>query len=149
MLGVTFADGSTLSLTANSRLMVNEFVYDSNGSANSEIINLVQGSLSFISGEVAHSGGNMKIATPVATMGIRGTVGGVTQASDGTVSFFVVESATGAVVTDAAGARAVSGRAGRPADSRTARRAFGRCCRGNPKVAAGIGGRTSPSCSRS
>ena len=103
VLGVTFADGSTLSLTANSRLMVDDFVYDSNGSANSEILNLVQGSLSFISGEVAHSGGNMKITTPVATMGIRGTVGGITQASDGTVSFFVVESATGAVITDAAG----------------------------------------------
>ena len=103
VLGVTFTDGSTLSLTANSRLMVNDFVYDSNGSANSEILNLVQGSLSFISGEVAHTGGNMKITTPVATMGIRGTVGGVTEASDGTVSFFVVESATGAVLTDAAG----------------------------------------------
>jgi hypothetical protein len=103
VLGVTFADGSTLSLTANSRLMVNDFVYAANGSANSEILNLVQGSLSFISGEVAHTGGDMKITTPVATMGIRGTVGGVTEASDGTVSFFVVESATGAVVTDAAG----------------------------------------------
>jgi hypothetical protein len=103
VLGVTFVDGSTLSLTGNSRLMVDDFVYDSNGSANSEVLNLVQGSLSFISGEVAHTGGNMKITTPVATMGIRGTVGGVTQASDGTVSFFVVESATGAVVTDNAG----------------------------------------------
>ena len=103
VLGVTFLDGSTLNLTTNSRLMVNDFVYDSNGSANSEILNLVQGSLSFISGEVAHTGGNMKITTPVATMGIRGTVGGVTEASDGTVSFFVVDSATGAVVTDAAG----------------------------------------------
>jgi hypothetical protein len=103
VLGVTFADGSTLSLTANSRLMVDDFVYDSNGSANSEVLNLVQGSLSFISGEVSHSGGNMKITTPVATMGIRGTVGGITQASDGTVSFFVVESATGAVITDGAG----------------------------------------------
>ena len=103
VLGVTFTDGSTLNLTANSRLMVNDFVYDSNGSANSEVLNLVQGSLSFISGEVAHTGGNMKITTPVATMGIRGTVGGITQASDGTVSFFVVESATGAVITDGAG----------------------------------------------
>jgi hypothetical protein len=63
--GVTFNDGSTLNLTANSRLVVNEFVYDPKGSANSQLLDLVQGSLTFISGEVAHNG-NMKIGTPVA-----------------------------------------------------------------------------------
>lgn len=101
-LGVTFNDGSTLNLTANSRLVVNEFVYDPQGSANSQILDLVQGSLTFISGEVAHSG-NMKIGTPVATMGIRGTVGGVTTASDGTVSFYIVQSERGAVLMDQGG----------------------------------------------
>ncbi len=99
MLGVTFNDGSTLNLTSNSRLVVNEFVFDPHGTANSEILNLVQGSLTFISGQVAHTG-DMKIGTPVATMGIRGTVGGVTNSSDGTVHFYVSQSATGAVILD-------------------------------------------------
>ncbi len=98
-LGVTFNDGSTLNLTANARLVVNEFVYDPNGTTNSQILNLVQGSLTFISGEVAHTG-DMRIGTPVATMGIRGTVGGVTNANDGTVNFYVSQSDTGAVIYD-------------------------------------------------
>ncbi len=102
-LGVTFNDGSTLNITANSRLVVNEFIYDSKGSQNSQLLDLVQGSLTFISGEVAHSG-DMKIGTPVATMGIRGTVGGVTTANDGTVHFYVSQSATGAVILDSRGA---------------------------------------------
>jgi hypothetical protein len=101
-IGVTFNDGSTLNLTANTRLVVNEFVYDPRGSANSQLLDLVQGSLTFISGEVAHSG-NMSIGTPVATMGIRGTVGGVTTATDGTVRFYVSQSATGAVILDSQG----------------------------------------------
>lgn len=100
--GVTFNDGSTLNLTANSRLVVNEFVYDPKGSANSQLLDLVQGSLTFISGEIAHNG-DMKIGTPVATMAIRGTVGGVTNANDGTVNFYVSQSATGAVVLDSRG----------------------------------------------
>ena len=98
-LGVTFNDGSTLNLTPHARLVVNEFIYDAQGSHNSEVLNLVQGSLTFISGHIAHQG-DMKINTPVATLGIRGTVGGVAEATDGTVSFFVAESATGAVLTD-------------------------------------------------
>lgn len=101
-LGVTFNDGSTLNLTANTRMVVNEFVYNPQGSQNSQLLNLVQGSLTFISGEIAHTG-NMAISTPVATMGIRGTVGGVTTASDGTVNFYVSQSATGAVILDSRG----------------------------------------------
>lgn len=101
-MAVTFNDGSTLNLTANTRIVVSEFVYAPNGTGNSQLLDLVQGSLTFISGEVAHSG-NMSIGTPVATMGIRGTVGGVTTASDGTVQFYVSQSATGAVIINAQG----------------------------------------------
>ena len=36
---------------------------------------LVEGTFAFVAGQVAHTGSGMKIATPVATMGIRGTVG--------------------------------------------------------------------------
>ncbi|WP_200949748.1 FecR domain-containing protein, partial [Pseudolabrys sp. Root1462] len=101
-MAVTFNDGSTLNLTANTRIVVSEFVYSPNGAGNSQLLNLVQGSLTFISGEVAHSG-NMRIGTPVATMGIRGTVGGVTTANDGTVHFYVSQSATGAVIINEQG----------------------------------------------
>ena len=53
-------------------MVLNEFVYNPGGSANSALINLVQGSITFLAGEVAHTG-DMKVGTPVATMGIRGT----------------------------------------------------------------------------
>ena len=41
---------------------------------NSSVVNLIRGQLSFIAGQIAHTG-DMKVVTPVATMGIRGTVG--------------------------------------------------------------------------
>ena len=54
--------------------MLTEFVYDPNGTSNSSVVNLIRGQLSFIAGQIAHTG-DMKVQTPVATMGIRGTVG--------------------------------------------------------------------------
>ena len=72
-VGVIFGDGTTFNLTANARMVLNEFVYNpAPGSVNSALINLVQGSITFIAGEVARTG-DMKVGTPVATMGIRGT----------------------------------------------------------------------------
>ena len=47
-------------------------VYDPNGSNNSSLISLVAGTISFVAGETAKHG-DMKVDTPVATMGIRGT----------------------------------------------------------------------------
>jgi VCBS repeat-containing protein len=47
-------------------------VYDPNGSNNSSLISLVAGTISFVAGQTAKHG-DMKIDTPVATMGIRGT----------------------------------------------------------------------------
>ena len=35
----------------------------------------MEGTFAFVAGQVAHTGEGMKINTPVATMGIRGTVG--------------------------------------------------------------------------
>ena len=72
-IAVIFGDGTTFNLTANARMVLNEFVYNpAPGSANSALINLVQGSITFVAGEVAKTG-DMKIGTPTATLGIRGT----------------------------------------------------------------------------
>ena len=73
-LAVTFNDGATFDLGANARIVLTEFVYNPNGSDNSSVVSLVKGQLSFIAGQIAHTG-DMKVETPVATMGIRGTVG--------------------------------------------------------------------------
>ncbi len=71
-LGVTFVDGTVFGLSSNARMVVNELVYDPNGSNNSSLLSLVQGTISFVAGETAKHG-DMKVDTPVATMGIRGT----------------------------------------------------------------------------
>ena len=71
-LGVTFIDGTVFGLSSNAKMVLNEMVYDPNGSSNSSLISLVAGTISFVAGETAKHG-DMKIDTPVATMGIRGT----------------------------------------------------------------------------
>jgi fibronectin-binding autotransporter adhesin len=71
-LGITFIDGTVFGLSANARMVLNEMVYDPNGSSNSSLLSLVAGTITFVAGETAKHG-DMKIDTPVATMGIRGT----------------------------------------------------------------------------
>jgi len=97
-LGIIFADGTSFRVSANARMELNEFVYDPNGSANSSLINLSKGSFTFLAGAIAKSG-NMKVATPVGTMGIRGTAPHVEILEDGTVKFSTLieehKSATG------------------------------------------------------
>ena len=71
-LGITFIDGSVFGLASNAKMVLNEMIYDPNGSNNSSLISLVQGTISFVAGATAKKG-DMKVDTPVATMGIRGT----------------------------------------------------------------------------
>jgi VCBS repeat-containing protein len=71
-LGISFIDGTVFGMSSNARMVLNEMVYDPNGSNNSSLISLVAGTISFVAGETAKHG-DMKIDTPVATMGIRGT----------------------------------------------------------------------------
>src|SRR5438105_9405447 len=71
-LGITFIDGTVFGLSSNARMVLNEMVYDPNGSNNSSLLSLVAGTISFVAGETAKHG-DMKVDTPVATMGIRGT----------------------------------------------------------------------------
>ena len=85
-LGVGFADGSSFSVSANARMEVNEFVYDPHGHSNSSLMSLTKGTFTFIAGEVAHTG-NMKVNTPIGTMGIRGTAPRVEIRNDGSVRF--------------------------------------------------------------
>jgi hypothetical protein len=85
-LGIVFADGTSFSVSANARMEVNEFVYDPKGHANSSLLSLSKGTFTFIAGNVAHTG-DMKVETPLGTMGIRGTAPRVEILQDGTVRF--------------------------------------------------------------
>jgi hypothetical protein len=80
-VGIGFPDGTALELLSNTRMALNEYSYDPNGHANSALFSYVEGTFGFFAGKVAHTG-DMKIATPVATMGIRGTTGVMGQGTD-------------------------------------------------------------------
>jgi len=73
-LGVTFDDETTLSLTANAGIVVNDFVYEEGGKGNSAVFNIARGTVAFVASLVAKNG-DMTISTPTATLGIRGTTG--------------------------------------------------------------------------
>jgi hypothetical protein len=73
-LGVTFDDQTTFSLSANTRIVVNEFIYEEGGGANAATFDVAVGTAAFVASLVAKTG-DMKITTPTATLGIRGTTG--------------------------------------------------------------------------
>ena len=82
----TFTDGTAFNVSSNARMVLNEFVYDPNSKSNSTLINLTKGTFTFVAGQVAKTG-DMKVQTPVATMGIRGTTPHVEISDNGTVAF--------------------------------------------------------------
>jgi hypothetical protein len=73
-LGVTFDDQTTFSLSANTRIVIDSFVYQQGGRGNLASFNVAAGTAAFVASLVAKTG-EMKIATPEATLGIRGTTG--------------------------------------------------------------------------
>ena len=85
-LGINFTDGTSFNLSNNARMALSEFVYEPNGTSNSTLFNLSKGTFTFVAGNIAKSGA-MKVDTPVATMGIRGTTPRVEISDDGTVKF--------------------------------------------------------------
>ena len=86
LVSINFADGTSFNLSKNANMTLNEFVYDPNGKSNSTLFNLTKGTFTFVAGKIAKTG-DMKIDTPVATMGIRGTTPRVEISDDGTVRF--------------------------------------------------------------
>ena len=94
-VGISLLDGTALNLSANTRMALNEFVFDVNASTgNGGHLTLVQGAFAFVSGLVASTGG-LNIETPVANIGIRGTVGGATCTSAGRCEYYAGQEIAG------------------------------------------------------
>ena len=73
-VGLTFRDGSRISVGPNSRIVFKEFQYSPNEGKLAFLINIVKGTMHYISGVIAKlSPGSVKIETPVATIAVRGT----------------------------------------------------------------------------
>ncbi len=73
-LGITFDDETTFSLSADTRIVINNFVYQEGGGGNAASFNVAAGTAAFVASLVAKTG-DMTISTPDATLGIRGTTG--------------------------------------------------------------------------
>src|SRR5450755_3283029 len=85
-VSINFADDTSFNLSNNASMALDEFVYDPNGKSNSTLFNLTKGTFTFVAGKIAKTG-DMKIDTPVATMGIRGTTPHIEISDGGTVKF--------------------------------------------------------------
>jgi len=72
---ITFNDSTTVNITENSRLLVDDFVYDGGGKSTSKLgLRVALGTVRYTSGKIAK--GNAKgvnIRTPTATIAVRGT----------------------------------------------------------------------------
>ena len=66
-LGITFDDQTTFSLSANTRIVIDEFVYREGESGNAASFNVAAGTAAFVANLVAKSG-DMTITTPQATL---------------------------------------------------------------------------------
>lgn len=73
-LGITFIDATTFNLKANAQITIDTYVYEDGGKNNAGIFDVVKGTVAFAAASVAKTG-DMKITTPTATLGIRGTTG--------------------------------------------------------------------------
>src|SRR5581483_10397583 len=94
-LGISLLDGTALNLSADTRMALNEFIFDVNASTgNAGHLTLVQGTFAFVSGLVATTGG-LNIETPVANIGIRGTVGGAACSTSGRCEYYAGPEITG------------------------------------------------------
>src|ERR1700730_5903451 len=86
---LSLIDGTVFNMGASARMVLNELIYDANSTSNSALISLVKGTFTFVGGHVAHTG-DMKLDTPVATMGIRGTAGTTSINADATGTVYEV-----------------------------------------------------------
>lgn len=74
-LQVLLLDRTNFTVGANARLKVDRFVYDPNRSASSVGLSVTRGAFRFMSGKPLHANpGQSQINTPVASIGIRGTI---------------------------------------------------------------------------
>ncbi|MET4274854.1 hypothetical protein ABIB68_003807 [Bradyrhizobium sp. F1.2.2] len=85
-IGINFTDGTSFNLSTNARMVLDHYVYEPDGKSNATLFNLTRGTFTFVAGSVAKTG-DMKVDTPVATLGIRGTTPHIEISDDGSVKF--------------------------------------------------------------
>lgn len=88
---ILFLDETSITVGPNSSVVLDTFVYDPDRGRHSVLIEATQGVLRFVSG--SGDSRSFQIRTPVATVGVRGTVLDILVAPDGATTVLVVEGA--------------------------------------------------------
>ena len=74
-VGLTFADNTKVQVTENSKLVIDDFVYDPNSKKGGKLaVNIALGTVRYASGQIAKNNPQaVAVNTPSATIGVRGT----------------------------------------------------------------------------
>ena len=73
-VGILFIDDTRVDVTQHSKLIIDEFVFDPNTNTGKLSLKAALGTVRYASGQIAkNSATNVKITTPTATIGVRGT----------------------------------------------------------------------------
>ena len=74
-VGLTFADNTKVQVTENSKLVIDDFVYDPNSKQGGKLaVNIALGTVRYASGQIAKNNPQaVAVNTPSATIGVRGT----------------------------------------------------------------------------
>jgi hypothetical protein len=73
-IGLTFVDNTVMSAGPNSEIDLTEYRFDSSNFNGAMLADMRKGTLTMVSGDIARSSpGAMKVRTPAAMLGVRGT----------------------------------------------------------------------------
>ena len=73
-IGITFTDNTVMSTGPNSEVSLEEYRFDSSNFNGAMLTDMRKGTLTMVSGDIARSTpGAMKVKTPTAILGVRGT----------------------------------------------------------------------------
>ncbi len=73
-LGLVFSDDTRVSIGPNTQITIDEYLFSPNESKLSLVLRILQGTVSFLSGQIAKlAPDSVKLNVPDATIGVRGT----------------------------------------------------------------------------
>jgi hypothetical protein len=74
LVQILFVDGSAFTVGANARVVIDEFVFDPATGSGDLVAEVTEGALRFVGGRLSKSGGQVRLKTPVGTLGVRGAI---------------------------------------------------------------------------
>jgi hypothetical protein len=98
VIGITFVDKTQVRVTENSKLLIDDFVYDPKSNNGKLGIRVALGTVRYASGQIAHNNSeNVNIKTPTASIAVRGTAFSMTVDEIGRSLVILLPNADGSV----------------------------------------------------